>query len=416
MRESTEFVLRTVERENPKLNAFLTVTSDQALTRSDELDAMLARGEDLGPLHGVPIAHKDCILTKGVRTTDGSKIFAEYIPQEDAEVVTRLHAAGTVMIGKTNLHEFTYGISNINPHYGAVRNPHDGTRVSGGSSGGSAAAVAGGFPAATGTDTGGSIRIPASFCGCVGLKPTYGRVSRQGVMPLGPTQDHVGPLARNVTDTALLFAAMAGVELGAQSGVEDLRVGVPENYFWDALAPEVRFAARGAVQVIGALGAKLRELRMPDVAPLMEIARMTLLYEAVASLGGYSSQRENYGEDVWALLEAGRAIPSGQYDKAQADRIRLAAQFAAVWNDVDLLMMPTTPIVAFPIDTQEDMRPETTRLTRPFNLLGWPAMSLPCGFSPDGLPIGIQLVAAPNREDVLFRAGKAIENALALEI
>jgi aspartyl-tRNA(Asn)/glutamyl-tRNA(Gln) amidotransferase subunit A len=214
VRELVEESLRSAARENPRLNAFITVTEETALARATELDAMLARGVDLGPLHGIPIAHKDCILTKGVRTTGGSKIFADYLPRRDAEVVESLHAAGAVMIGKTGLHELTYGITNVNPHYGPVRNPHDVTRVSGGSSGGSGAAVGAGIvPLAIGTDTGGSIRIPASFCGCVGLKPTYGSISRKGVMPLGPRQDHVGPMTASVEDAALACAAMGGCTL-----------------------------------------------------------------------------------------------------------------------------------------------------------------------------------------------------------
>lgn len=415
VRELTERTLKAVEAANPTLNAFITITDEQALARADELDAMLVRGDDLGPLHGIPVAHKDCIQTKGVRTTGGSKIFADYVPDRDAEIVRRLHAEGMVTIGKTGLHELTYGITNINPHYGAVRNPHDPTRVSGGSSGGSGAAVAAGLvPAATGTDTGGSIRIPASFCGCVGLKPTYDRISRDGVMPLGFSQDHVGPMAGTVADAALLFGAMAGVATASLDGapVADLRIGIPENYFWENLAPEVRLAARGAVQAIAALGAKPREIRVPDVEPLMDIANVTLLCEAAAALGALSSSPGDFGADVWALIEKGRAIPAVDYINAQTRRRELSVQFNLLWRDLDLLMMPTTPFVAFPIDAQENLRPQTTRFTRPFNLLGWPALSLPCGKSPEGLPIGVQLVAAPGGEDVLFRAAAAIEMAL----
>ena len=417
VRELTAETLRAVHRANADLNAFITIMDGHALERADQLDGMLRRGEDLGPLHGIPIAHKDCILTKGVRTTGGSKIFSDYVPDRDAEVVQRLHVGGAVMIGKTGLHEFTAGISNINPHYGPVRNPYAHTRVSGGSSGGSGAAVAAGLvPAATGTDTGGSIRIPASFCGCVGLKPTYDRVSREGVMGLGPSQDHVGPLARTVADTAILFRAMAGIAEGSVEGnsVSDIRIGIPENYFWDNLAPDVRFCCRGAVQVIAALGAKVREVRVPDVVPLMEVARVTLLCELASTIGQHSSREQDYGADVWALIEQGRDFSAVDYLKDQEVRRELSQEFGQLWTDLDCLMMPTTPITAFPIDTKKDWRLETTRLTRPFNLLGWPALSLPCGFSAEGLPIGVQLVAAPGCEDVLFRAGAAIEAALHL--
>ncbi|MFM2123572.1 MAG: hypothetical protein RL328_23 [Acidobacteriota bacterium] len=417
VRELTQQTLEKIDAANPSLNAFLTVTHEQALQRADELDAMLGRGEDLGPLHGIPVAHKDCFLTKGVRTTGGSKIFRDWVPDRDAEVVERMNAVGMVMVGKTGLHELTYGITNVNPHFGPVHNPHDAARVSGGSSGGSGAAVAAGLvPAATGTDTGGSIRIPASFCGCVGLKPTYGKISREGVMPLGPSQDHVGPMASTVADTALLYRVMGGGFGSSETSVDGLRIGLPENYFWEDLAPEVRFLCRGAVQVIAAVGAKPREMFTPDVAPLMEVARTTLLYEAARTLRQHSTREEDFGADVWALLELGMQISEGEFRKSQTRRAELAKQFGKLWEDLDLLMMPTTPIVAFPIDTKEDLRPQTTRLTRPFNLLGWPAISLPCGASADGLPVGVQLVAAPGKEHLLFRAAQAIEEGVKIPI
>ena len=414
VRELTAESLRLAHRSD--LNAFITILDGHALERADKLDAMLARGEDLGPLHGIPIAHKDCILTKGIRTTGGSKIFSDYVPERDADVVQRLQAAGAVTIGKTGLHEFTAGISNINPHFGPVRNPYDPARVSGGSSGGSGAAVAAGIVvAATGTDTGGSIRIPASFCGCVGLKPTYDRVSREGTMALGPTQDHIGPLTRCIADAATMLSVMAGAPEPEAPALEHIRVGIPENYFWDNLAPEVRFHARGAVQVIAALGAKVREMRVPDVAPLMEVARVTLLCELASTIGEHSPHEKDYGADVWALIEQGCRFSAADYQSAQTARTAMAQEFARVWADLDCLMMPPTPIPAFRIDAPTDMRPETTRLTRPFNLLGWPALSLPCGFSAEGLPVGVQLVAAPGGEAVLFRAGAAIEEALRLK-
>jgi aspartyl-tRNA(Asn)/glutamyl-tRNA(Gln) amidotransferase subunit A len=407
-----ERALAAAEREQPRLNAFITITGEAARRRAAELDAMLARGEDLGPLHGIPVAHKDCLLTRGVRTTDGSHLFRNWIPDRDAEVVKRLAAAGMVMIGKTGLHEFTYGISNINPHYGPVRNPHDPGRVSGGSSGGSAAAVAAGIvAAATGTDTGGSIRIPASFCGCVGLKPTFGRISREGVMALGPSQDHVGPLAASVADCALLYGVMAGAPVAEiRPSVEGLRVGLPENYFWEDLDPGVRLAARGAVQAVAALGAKPREVRIPEAAEWNDLARRILLYEASRTLATHSRRREDFGSDVWALLEQGWKITEAEFARDQERRRELAQAAGRLWEEFDLLLFPTTPMVAYPMETKKDLRPRATRLTRPFNLLGWPALSLPCGFA-EGLPVGVQLVAAPGNEELLFRAGAAIEKS-----
>jgi len=402
VRELVEESLRVVARENPRLNAFITVTEEAARARAVELDAMLERGVSLGPLHGIPIAHKDCILTRGVRTTGGSKIFANYVPRRDAEVVERLHGAGAVMIGKTGLHELTYGITNINPHYGAVRNPNDVTRVSGGSSGGSAVAVAAGMVAmATGTDTGGSIRIPASFCGCVGLKPTYDAISRKGVMPLGPSQDHVGPMARSVGDVALAFEAMGGrVEERAPG---PLRIGVPLHYFFDGLNKEVRSAVEAAASQIGG-----REVTLPDVEPLMEIARLTLLSEAAAVLRRYAKDPKDFGVDVWALIEKGRAVTAAEYLDAQRRRKKVAREFARIWKECDCLLTPATPFPAFPIEHDADLRPAATRLTRPFNLLGWPALAIPCGLTKAGLPIGLQLVAAAGREDVLFEIGERL--------
>lgn len=419
VRELVRDALRRAAESQPRLNAFVTLVEDQAMARAVELDAMLARRQDLGPLHGVPIAHKDCFRTAGMRTTNGSKLLAGYVPARDAEVVARLNAAGAVSIGKTGLHEFTYGITSVNPHYGAVRNPWDPSRVSGGSSGGSGAAVAAGIVAlATGTDTGGSIRIPASFCGCVGLKPTYGALSRRGVFALGPSQDHVGPMTRTVRDAEIAFFAMGGTLRLRPAPA--LRGGVPANYFFDRLEPDVRASIRNAVQVAADIGFDVREVRLPDVEELMEIARITLLSEAAAVLSRFSTCREDFGEDVWALLEKGRAIPAHVYLEAQRRRRRLAGEFARVWDRCDCLLTPTTPLVAFPIGCQqvtiggvtEDARPATIRCTRPFNLLGWPALSLPCGWSKEGLPVGLQVIAGPGREDIIFSVAGRLEEAL----
>jgi aspartyl-tRNA(Asn)/glutamyl-tRNA(Gln) amidotransferase subunit A len=391
VRELVDDTLRGIQKSQPALNAFITVTVDAARHRADHLDRLLSQGTDLGPLHGIPIAHKDCIRTKGVLTTNGSKILARYTPETDAEIVANLDRAGTVMVGKTNLHEFTYGITSINPHYGAVRNPCNPEYVAGGSSGGSAAAVAAGLlPLATGTDTGGSIRIPAAFCGCVGIKPTFRAISRRGVMPLSYTQDHVGYLTRTVEDLAIVLNVQPKHR-------QRLRVGIPANYFFDQVDPEVTAAVRAAANKLNA-----REIRVPDMEPLMEVARVTLLAEAAVTVGRHSSRRQDFGEDVWALLEQGRAISAVVYIDAQRRRRILASAFAKVWNEVDCLITPTTPFPAFPIEHPGNLRPAATRFTRPFNLLGWPAMSIPCGVSSQGLPIGVQLIAPPGRDETLL--------------
>ncbi len=432
VRELTDETLRRVADANPRLNAFITITEAAARARAAVLDDDLARGVDHGPLHGIPIAHKDNIFTRGVRTTVGSKIFADFVPDYDADIVSQLNDAGANVIGKTGLHEFAYGITSNNPHFGAIRNPWDTERVPGGSSGGSAAAVAAGLvPLATGTDTGGSIRIPASFCGVVGLKPTYERVSRRGVMPLGLTLDHAGLLARTVRDVALGFNMTAkhasgygpaahadhrGLSMGG------MRIGVPDNFFVERIAPEVMLSFRAAVQTAAALGAHVTEIRLPDVESLNVVGRIAQLSEVSSLFARYLDRRDEIGHDVLVLIEQGRLIPAIDYLNAQRVRRELARDFAKIWTHLDCLMTPATPMTAPKIGEMsvvfgsftEDVRNAATRLTRPFNVLGWPALALPCGFSSAGLPIGLQLVAPPQQEDTLLQAGAALEDAFGI--
>jgi len=426
-RELVDMTLARIARANPRLNAFITVTGDSARIRADAMDAELARGIDRGPLHGIPIAHKDLVQTKGVRTTGGSKIFADFVPDRDAVVAAKLGTAGAILVGKTGLHELAFGITSTNPHYGAIHNPWDLERIPGGSSGGSAAALAADLlPMATGTDTGGSIRIPASFCGIVGLKPTYDRVSREGVLPLSFTLDHVGPMARTVRDVALAFHAMgenpgAFVSLPAASGdLRGLRIGLPENFYFDGLDLEVAGSVRKAVQTAAALGARVVEVRVPDIEALNVVARVIQLGEAAAVYRAYLDRRDDFGADVLALLTQGRFLSATDYVDAQRLRRIFATEFRKLWNEVDCIFTPGTPIVAPKIGelatkvcgTLEDVRQAATRLTRGFNLLGNPALALPCGFTQNGLPIGLQIAAAANREDVLFRVGAAMEDAM----
>jgi aspartyl-tRNA(Asn)/glutamyl-tRNA(Gln) amidotransferase subunit A len=426
-RDVTQQALQRIERLNPALNAFITVTKEPALVRAGTAERQMARGIYLGPLHGIPIAHKDCFATEGIRTTGGAKILADRVPDYSAEIVTRLDRAGAVPAGKTNLHELCYGITSTNPHFGAVRNPWDLTRIPGGSSGGSAAAVAAGMVfAASGTDTGGSIRVRASFCGVVGLKPTYGRVSRRGCLPLGITLDHVGPIARTVRDTAAVFAAMcdaADAAVPDRVDVKGMRMGVPENFFFARIAPEVRAAIRHAVQTMAGLGAEVREVRVDGMEELNEIGRLILSAEASSLWKKQLAARpRDFGEDVRAALERGLTIPAADYLEAQRKRRAIAKKLAALWNEIDCLLTPATPTTAPKIGdrairiggVEEDVRVGSTRLVRPFNLLGWPALAMPCGFSEEGLPVGVQLVAAPHGEAKLFQAGAALEDALGL--
>jgi aspartyl-tRNA(Asn)/glutamyl-tRNA(Gln) amidotransferase subunit A len=420
--ELTRLALERITRLNPALNAFLTVTESAARARAHELDRELASGMDRGPLHGIPIAHKDCFATKGVRTTGGSKILADRVPDHDAEIVAQLDRAGAVMLGKTNLHELCYGITSNNPHFGAVHNPWDLERIPGGSSGGSAAAVASGMVfAATGTDTGGSIRVPAAFCGVVGLKPTYGRLSRRGVMPLGLSLDHVGPIARTVRDAATSFRAMAAQPpVTAPANVAGLRVGVPENFFFDRLEPEITSSIRHAVQTMAGLGARMMEVHLPDMEMLNSIGRLVLSAEAASVWKRYLDRTSDFGTDVLAALERGCLVPATEYLEAQQQRRVLSKKLAKLWSEIDCLLAPATPTTAPRIGDpsiridgiEEDVRVGSTRLVRPFNVLGWPAMAMPCGFSDEGLPIGLQLVAAPGEEETLFRVGAALEDSL----
>jgi aspartyl-tRNA(Asn)/glutamyl-tRNA(Gln) amidotransferase subunit A len=411
--------LSRIEELNPRLNAFITVMGGPARARAAALDAELASGYDRGPLHGIPVAVKDLFFTRGVRTTAGSLLFKDFIPGHDADVVARLEEAGAVIVGKTGLHECAYGITSNNPHYGAVRNPHDPERIPGGSSGGSGAAVAAGIvPMAMGTDTGGSIRIPASFCGCAGLKPTYGRVSRRGVFPLGFTLDHMGPLARTVADCALTMNAIAGMSLPPYArDIRGLRIGRPENFYFERTDPRVIAAIDAALKRAESLGAIVLPIRVPDVDELNAVARVLLLAEASAALEPHWAKRDQFGADVLALIDQGRLIPATDYVQAQRLRKTFLAAFDRLWAQVECWVTPSTPAAApkigqMTIDiggVEEDVRLATTRTMRGINVLGYPALSIPCGRDALGLPLGMQIVGPAWREDVVLRAGTAME-------
>lgn len=426
-RELVEEALLKIKRWDRKLNSFITVTGDAALESSSARDEELARGFDRGILHGIPIAYKDLIRTKGVHTTAGSKIFAHYVPTRDAEVVTDLNEAGAVSMGKTGLHELAYGITSNNPHYGPIHNPWDLQRISGGSSGGSAVAVAAGIvPLAIGTDTGGSIRIPASFCGVVGLKPTFGLVSAKGVLPLGFSQDHVGPMTRTVRDAALALQAMveepSGYIPGDAPDPGGLRIGYPTNFFRDRVDPEVEAAVQTAILTMAGRKAHIVEITVPDMEALRAAAVTCLLVEAAMEMRPYFDRRADLGADVLALLDQGKGISGMDYIAAHRTRRRIARQFAKLFDHVDCIFTPTTPITAPKIGeitvevggAKEEVRAAATRFTRGLNALGVPAISLPCGFTRAGLPIGLQIIAAAEQEDLLLHVAAATEDALGL--
>jgi aspartyl-tRNA(Asn)/glutamyl-tRNA(Gln) amidotransferase subunit A len=426
-REMVDDALRKIAALDARLNAFLTVTADQARHTADALDRELAAGTDRGLLHGLPIAHKDLMRTKGVRTTAGSKIFAHYIPQRDAEVVRILSEAGSVSLGKTGLHELAYGVTSDNPHYGAIHNPWDLARSPGGSSGGSAVAVAVGIvPFATGTDTGGSIRVPASFCGIVGFKPTFGKISTAGVLPLGITQDHVGPMTRAVRDAAIAFQAMAirptGYVPPANVPLKDVRIGVPRRFYFERVDGEVATSVQAAIASAVKLGAIAVEIELPDMVALTQAGATCLLSEAASTLRPYLDRREDFGEDVLGRLDQGRKILALDYLEALRVRRQAGRAFAKLWDQVDCLFTPTSPITAPLIGAkvatfesgEEEVRAAATRFTRGMNALGLPAISIPCGFSSNQLPIGLQIISARRHDDHVLQIAAGMEDALGL--
>jgi len=416
--ELTKECLDQIGKLNPVLNAFITVTGETALARAEALDRELAQGIDRGPLHGIPIAHKDLMWTKGIRTTSGSKLFADFVPDRDAAVVEQLAEAGAVMVGKAGLHELAYGITSDNPHFGTIRNPRNPEYSPGGSSGGSAVAVATGMAfVATGTDTGGSIRVPASFCGVVGLKPTYGLIDRSGVQPLGLSLDHVGPLARTVDDVRLALDAMSepGERKPAPDSVSGIRVGLPENFYFDTVAPEVKAAVRESARRAEKRGARVIPVRVPDIEALNTAGLVILLSEAAAVHQAQLHRRGDFGKDVLALLDQGSLIPAVDYVNAQRQRRQILHEFHQLFRKIDCLFTPSTPITAPRIGQTEitldgaqyDTRMLTTRFARGVNVLGFPGLSIPCGASAEGLPIGLQMVARPWEENLLLVLGEA---------
>ena len=429
--ELAEQAIRDV-RTNDRCNSMITVTEEQALASALERDKELGASIDRGPFHGVPIAYKDLFYTRGVRTTAGSLVFKNFVPDHNAAVVDRLESAGAVSIGKANLHELAYGATSKNQHYGFVLNPHDLERTPGGSSGGSAALVAAGFvPMSMGTDTGGSIRIPASYCGVVGLKPTYGRVSRFGILPLAFSLDHPGPLTSTVEDCAITMDVIAGHDArdGSSAAIADgmfnlpplgslrhLRVGIARNFFFECVDAEVAAAVMRSADELRRLNATLVEVQVPDLHEANLAARITQLAEASAL---YANQQDPtlFSEETWALLEQGRLISGPEYVNAQRIRSIFRRQFDDLWKKVDVLLTPATPIPAPRLDEetvdigcrQENTRLASTRLVRAMNFVGEPAISMPCGRTKRGLPIGLQLISPPFTEPELLQVSRTIE-------
>ena len=425
--------IANIARLDGDLLAFISKTFDRALADAARADAEMATGTDRGMLQGIPVALKDLYDAKGEVTTAGSKIFADHRAREDSAVAARLRAGGAVFLGKTNLHEWAFGVTNQNPHFGSAKNPWDPARIPGGSSGGTAIAVATGMCfLSPGSDTGGSIRIPASLCGISGLKPTYGRVSLRGAVPLSWSLDHAGPLARSVRDLAIGLQVLAGHDPGdpasaqvdvddylspIESGIKGVRVIVPTNYFFDDIDAQVEKAVREAARTLAERGAILEERALPRTAELRETQRAILSVDAATFHRERIEERaRDFGADVLQRLRAGQLISGMETARAR----RAAAEIRNAWvnllgaNEQDgLILTPTTPIPA-PEREGQDAVAAAARLTAntsPFNLTGMPAISVPCGFTRAGLPIGLQLAAAPWREALLLRAARAYEAA-----
>ncbi|MDJ0269559.1 MAG: amidase [Aigarchaeota archaeon] len=426
-RDIFDACMENVKRFNDRLRAFITIFNyEQPRAR---------RGK---PLYGMPISLKDLIYTAGKPTTAGSKILSSFTPSYDATIVERLMAGGAVITGKTNLHEFAFGVTNKNPHYGVCRNPWNEDRISGGSSGGSAVSVAAGMSLASiGTDTAGSVRIPASLCGVVGYKPSYGLISRHGIIPLSWSLDHVGFLTRSVGDAAFLAALTAGRDKRDEStipaklvGIEAairpaqlrrLKIGIPRNYFLDILEQDVRRVYEDTIARAEAEGATLREVEVEKIESINAVRYIIVHAEAAAYHRRFIQERFNeYGEDLKRRLAQGLAIPASTYLNAQRARRRLSERFRRVFKDVDILITPTTPITAPRVEDNTveldgrvmDVRPALLRLTEPINVVGAPAISIPAGKSRDGLPIGVQLVADVLQDRKLMAAALALEKIL----
>jgi aspartyl-tRNA(Asn)/glutamyl-tRNA(Gln) amidotransferase subunit A len=433
--ELTNAYLARVERLDPMLNSYIRVLPEMALAAARQGEEEIRGGGWRGPLHGVALGIKDLFDLAGVPTTMGSTILRDNVPAVDATVVSNLRAAGAVILGKHNLHEFAFGITSENPHYGAVHNPWDLDRVPGGSSGGTAAAVAAGLCAAgLGSDTGASIRAPASFCGTVGLKPTYGRVSRAGALPLAWSLDHAGPLARSVADCAVLLQAIAGYDprdpasstepvpdFSAQlaSGVAGLRVGIPREYFFEIVEPDVDRLVREAVSVLEQLGARVEEVSLPHVRDAQVAGNVIMSSEAAAWHHDWLRERpHDYGPDVLQRIRGGLLVRATEYLHSQQMRTLIQQDFAQAFARVDVVVAPTVPIVAPPIGRTFEPggplglapRSIANRTTVPCNLTGMPAISVPCGFS-DGLPVGLQIMGAAFAEPLVLQVAAAYESA-----
>jgi aspartyl-tRNA(Asn)/glutamyl-tRNA(Gln) amidotransferase subunit A len=430
--EVTQAYLNRIQEVDSQLNSYITVTAGRALQEAKEAEAQISQNRHLGPLHGIPLAHKDIVATQGIKTTCGSKVLKDYVPDYDATVIERLRAAGAVLLGKLNMNEFATIVPS--PFFGRVNNPWGLEHSPGGSSSGSGVAVAMGLCAGSlGTDTGGSIRIPAALCGIVGLKATHGRISLFGVTPLAWSLDHIGPMTRTVKDAALMLQALAGYDtrdwVSSEAAVSDytarltaeikgLRLGVPTHFFPDYTDPEVKNAFTAAVQVLAGLGAHIEEVQLPALEEAWSMAQVLINGEANVWHQPYlQRQAEDYAPEVRKFLERGRPTLATDYVKAQQAKARLRQEMMAVFASVDALLTPGALIPAPPHSARSVMiagrevklLQALVSATSPFNLTGQPALTVPCGFSASGLPLALQIVGKPFDEATVLQVGHAYE-------
>lgn len=434
--ELTRAHLDLIEATDPELNSFITLLADRAIEQAASAEEEISAGYYRGALHGIPIGLKDLYYTKDIPTTVGSRILRDFVPDYDAAVVEKFDEAGVVLLGKLQMHEFALGATSVNPHDGPARNPWDVSRITGGSSGGSGSAVASGqCMAALGSDTGGSIRIPAGLCGIVGMKPTYGLISRHGVHPLSWSLDTVGPMTRSALDAAIVMNALAGHDSrdpssanvteqdftrGIEDGISGLKIGIPEDFFYDVIDSEVSAAVSQAANVLSELGAVVEGCSIPALNHCLGISSAILVTEAAETLFTHIRDRpEDIGSDVRARLFLGAMTPAIDYIKAQRARAAYNGKLADAMENYDLLLAPTAAIGAPRIDQefvdvggqQENALSLMSRLTRAFNLTGQPTVSVPCGFTSDGMPIGMQLAGRMWEDTVVLRAAHAYESA-----
>jgi aspartyl-tRNA(Asn)/glutamyl-tRNA(Gln) amidotransferase subunit A len=439
--ELTQICLRRIEALDPQTNAFITLTAESALDEARAAADEIARGEYRGALHGMPFAIKDLFDVRGAPTTAGSPLLKGNRARDDAFVVNRLRQAGVIFLGKLNLHEWALGVTGVNPHFGPSRNPWNTACITGGSSSGSGAALAAGLCyGSLGSDTGGSIRIPSSLCGVVGLKPTYGRLSVRGVIPLAWSLDHVGPMGHSVADVEAIFGAINapdggdaysirisdfGMRIALRPG-EDVnsefrsqhsafRIGVPDDYFFSDLHPETEAAYRAAIRTLGEIGFELRDVSLPGFEVSEKASGKILLAEAAAYHQEHIEQHaDQIGEDVLTRFKWGLDVTGVEYALARRTQVEWQHKLAQLFESIDALVLPATPFPATPIDESDPVtlsKGNLTRFTRMFNLTGNPAIGLPCGRTQQGLPIGLQIVGARWQEQVILHITRAYEEA-----